>query len=86
MNTDQIKGKWTEIKGELRSKWGEITDNEFEQTKGNAAAIAGLVRQHYGDAKEDAERKVNDVINRFESAAATGSQKVKEQFRPDRKQ
>jgi uncharacterized protein YjbJ (UPF0337 family) len=53
MNKDFIAGKWNEIKGELRKTWGNITDDEFEKTKGDAQAIAGIVQQRYGLAKED---------------------------------
>ena len=28
MNADQLKGKWTQFKGELKEKWGEFTDND----------------------------------------------------------
>jgi len=30
MNWDQIEGKWKEMKGQLREKWGNLTDDDLE--------------------------------------------------------
>ncbi|UYL09349.1 CsbD family protein [Bdellovibrio sp. SKB1291214] len=68
MNKDTIQGKWNEIKGELRKTWGNITDDEFEKTKGDAQAIAGIVQQRYGLAKEDASEKVSTLMSRYAEA------------------
>ncbi|MEL6678317.1 MAG: CsbD family protein, partial [Pseudomonadota bacterium] len=48
MNIDQIKGKWTELKGEARTKWGKLTDDEIEQVAGEQEKLVGLIQQKYG--------------------------------------
>ena len=65
MNKDIIQGKWKEIKGDLRKTWGNITDDELEQTKGDATAIAGVLQQRYGIAKDDAHQKVSKVMDKY---------------------
>ena len=30
MNADQLKGKWTQFKGELKQKWGKFTDDDLQ--------------------------------------------------------
>lgn len=65
MNKDIIEGKWKEIKGDLRKAWGNITDDEWEQTKGDATAIAGILQKRYGFAKDEAESKVSRVFDRY---------------------
>lgn len=65
INSNLIKGKWTEIKGEVRKAWGKLTDDEVEKTKGDMQALAGLVQQKYGIAQEEARQKVNDLVGRF---------------------
>ncbi len=64
MNKDIIQGKWKEIKGDLQKTWGKITDDEWEKTKGDATAIAGILQQKYGFAKDEASEKVSGVMNR----------------------
>lgn len=53
MNTDTIKGKWQQIKGDLKKTWGKITDDEWEETKGDAQSVSGLIRNKYGQATDD---------------------------------
>jgi uncharacterized protein YjbJ (UPF0337 family) len=60
MNTDQIAGKWKELKGKAREKWGDITDDEWDRIEGKREQIVGLVQQKYGRAREDVEREVDE--------------------------
>ncbi|ASD63596.1 CsbD family protein [Bdellovibrio bacteriovorus] len=68
MNKDVIQGKWKEIKGDLHKAWGNITDDEWEKTKGDATAIAGILQQKYGMAKEEASEKVSSVFKSTRTA------------------
>lgn len=65
INEEILKGKWNEIKGELRSQWGRLTDDELERSKGNATSIAGLIQQRYGSKKEEVEGKLEKIVARF---------------------
>jgi uncharacterized protein YjbJ (UPF0337 family) len=60
MNWDRIQGKWKEIKGQAKQKWGELTDDELDRLQGRRDELAGLVQQKYGLAKEEAERQIRD--------------------------
>ena len=35
MNEDRLKGKWNQIKGELKKKWGKLTDDDLTYTEGH---------------------------------------------------
>ena len=65
MNQDLINGKWTEIKGEIRKMWGDVTGDELEQSKGNLTSIAGLIQQKYGHQKEEVSSKLDQIVARF---------------------
>ena len=60
MNWDQIAGKWTEMKGSVKERWGDLTDDELTKLGGKRDRLAGLIQQKYGLAKEEAERQIND--------------------------
>lgn len=66
MNQDVIQGKWTEIKGEIRKAWGNLSGDELEQTKGNLDSISGIIQQKYGQRKEDVSEKLNTIVGRFQ--------------------
>lgn len=82
MNKDIIAGKWKEIKGDLRKAWGNITDDEWEKTKGDSTAIAGILQQKYGFAKEDASEKVGKFMEKY---ASDTRENLEESEKTDRK-
>lgn len=78
MNNDTVKGKWLEVKGQILNAWGKLTNDDLDKTKGNIAEIAGLIRQHYGEAKEDVSKKLGDMFRDISSSVAEKSEEVKE--------
>ncbi len=60
MNTDEIAGSWKELTGKAREKWGELTDNELQEAKGEREQMIGLIQRKYGKGKEEAEREVDE--------------------------
>jgi uncharacterized protein YjbJ (UPF0337 family) len=81
MDNNMIQGKWTQFKGELQNAWGKLSGDELERTKGNLTAIAGLIRQHYGEAKEDLSAKLQEMFNRSGAEAADKTEEVKEDLK-----
>lgn len=65
MGNEEFKGKWTEIKGEIKTQWGKLTEDELEKTFGNLVSIAGLIQQRYGAKKEEVQDKLNAIAARF---------------------
>ena len=58
MNWDQIEGKWTELQGRFREKWGKLTDDDLTTISGKRDTLAGLLQQKYGIAKEHVEKQI----------------------------
>jgi uncharacterized protein YjbJ (UPF0337 family) len=64
MNADVLKGKWHQIKGEVKSKWGQLTDDDLERISGDAEKLVGQVQERYGYARDRARREVDDFMKR----------------------
>ena len=60
MNEDRIKGKWKQLAGTLKEKWGKLTDDALKVAEGNSEYLAGRIQERYGLAKDEAERAVRD--------------------------
>ncbi|MBC7742273.1 MAG: CsbD family protein [Bdellovibrionaceae bacterium] len=67
MNNDTLKGKWTEIKGEIQKQWGNLTGDDLDKTKGDMTAVGGLLQQKYGMAKADFHEKLSGIYSKFEA-------------------
>lgn len=59
MNWDIIQGKWKQMKGSVKEKWGELTDDEIDQIDGNKDRLAGKLQEKYGYAKDEADREID---------------------------
>lgn len=71
-NDDMIKGRWKEVKGGVRALWGELTDDELEETKGDLTSIAGLIQRKYGESKKSVQEKLDNVFRSFYDREAGG--------------
>jgi len=65
MNADILKGQWKEIKGEVKQKWGKLTDDDLTQIEGKEEQLLGLLQKRYGYAKEKAEEEYKGFISRY---------------------
>jgi uncharacterized protein YjbJ (UPF0337 family) len=59
MNWDQLEGKWKELKGKARSKWGKLTDDDLENVAGKKDVLLGRIQQRYGYKRDQAEKEVD---------------------------
>jgi uncharacterized protein YjbJ (UPF0337 family) len=57
MNRDEIKGKYEEIKGEVKQKIGETTGDRSTQAEGMVDEAKGHARQGVGKVEEKLERE-----------------------------
>lgn len=65
MNTDTFKGQWKQIKGEVKRRWGMLTDDELDQIDGNFDKLVGRIQERYGYQKDQAERELNEFITTY---------------------
>lgn len=72
MNQDVLKGKWNEIKGEIRKTWGNLTGDEIEKTKGDFKSIQGLIQQKYGDSQDSISQRLGRIVDGYAESAKNG--------------
>ncbi|ESR23704.1 CsbD family protein [Lutibaculum baratangense] len=60
MNWDQIKGQWTQYKGEAKVQWGKLTDDDLDVAAGHRDKLVGRIQERYGYEKDQAEREVDE--------------------------
>jgi uncharacterized protein YjbJ (UPF0337 family) len=59
MNSDQIAGKWKQLKGAAKQQWGKLTDDDLEYIAGSSENLAGKLQERYGIAKEEAQKRAD---------------------------
>jgi uncharacterized protein YjbJ (UPF0337 family) len=58
MNKLTIKGNWNEIKGKLKQKYGDLTDDDLIFAKGKEDELYGRLQQKLGKTKDEIKREI----------------------------
>ena len=66
MNRNILEGNWKQIRGAIREKWGELTDDELDQIAGKRDQLAGILQERYGYTQMEAEQQINDFLESWE--------------------
>lgn len=60
MNSDQLEGKWKQIKGEFKKKYGKLTDDDLKYAEGQFDKMLGKVQEKTGRTKEEIRKEIKD--------------------------
>jgi uncharacterized protein YjbJ (UPF0337 family) len=55
-----MEGKWKQMKGALKSRWGKLTDDDLDVIEGQKDQLVGKVQERYGIAKDEAQKQVDE--------------------------
>jgi uncharacterized protein YjbJ (UPF0337 family) len=54
----QFKGSWNEVKGKLKQKYGQLTDNDLAFSEGKDDELLGRLQQKLGKTKDELRREI----------------------------
>ncbi len=52
MDSDRMKGKWNQIKGDIKRKWGQVTDDDLMQAEGDMDKLIGKIQERTGEQRD----------------------------------
>ncbi|MCK9271490.1 MAG: CsbD family protein [Bacteroidales bacterium] len=61
MNKLQVKGKWNVVKGKLKEKYGDLTDDDLTYLEGQEDQLLGKLQQRTGRAKQELIDEINKM-------------------------
>ena len=62
MNNERLEGMWKQLTGQVKEKWGKLTDDDLTVIAGKRDQFVGKVQERYGIAKDKAESEVDDWL------------------------
>ena len=66
MNKDIFEGKWKQIRGEAKSWWGKLTDDDLDRAAGKFDVMAGLLQEKYGYTHQHAVDEIDKKVTEYE--------------------
>ncbi len=71
MNKDIFEGHWKTVKGQVKEKWGKLTDNDITSIEGKRDRLLGAIQKTYGYTKERAEKELSQWEKEIEETHFT---------------
>ena len=57
----RLKGNWNEIKGKLKQKYGQLTDQDLTFAEGKEDELLGRLQKRLGRAKDELRAEIEDM-------------------------
>lgn len=71
LNTQEVQGRWNQLKGKVKERWGQLTDDDLQLVSGNVDQLVGKIQQRTGEQRQVVENVLNDLLKGGEKAGAT---------------
>ena len=59
MDWNRVEGKWKQFKGQVKEKWGNLTDDDLDKIEGHRDQLEGIIQERYGIAKDQVRKDVD---------------------------
>ena len=63
MDWNRVEGNWKQIKGKVKEKWGDLTDDDMDKIAGRRDQLEGKIQERYGITKDQVRQDVDDWMN-----------------------
>jgi uncharacterized protein YjbJ (UPF0337 family) len=61
LNNWNLKGKWNELKGKLKQKYANLTDDDLMYVEGKEDELVGRLQQKLGKTSEEIKRDLEEL-------------------------
>jgi uncharacterized protein YjbJ (UPF0337 family) len=68
MNKDIVEGKWKQVRGEAKSWWGKLTDDDLDRAAGKFDVLTGMLQEKYGYTRERAEEEIDKRVAAYDTS------------------
>jgi uncharacterized protein YjbJ (UPF0337 family) len=77
MQSNEMEGKWQQLKGEVRSRWGKLTDDDIERIAGSKDKLIGALQERYGYIWDEARQMVDRYLDEHGDLRTRASEALK---------
>jgi uncharacterized protein YjbJ (UPF0337 family) len=74
MNKDVFEGKWKQIRGEAKSWWGKLTDDDLDRAAGKFDVLTGVLQEKYGYTHQHAVEEIDKRVTAYEASMKSKTQ------------
>lgn len=67
MNENILAGRWKQLRGKVKERWGKLTDDELDQIGGRRDQLVGLLQEKYGYTRKKAQEAYDDLVDELDN-------------------
>jgi uncharacterized protein YjbJ (UPF0337 family) len=76
VNQQILAGKWNEVRGKLKEKWGKLTDDDVRAFNGNVDQLVGRIQHKTGESRE----AIEDFLGRVADEGSNIATELRDQI------
>jgi uncharacterized protein YjbJ (UPF0337 family) len=77
VNTQVLQGQWNQVRGQLKKKWAQLTEDDLRFANGNIDQLVGRIQHKTGEAREAVEGFLDELTSQGASAVSQTAESVK---------
>ncbi len=78
LNQQTLEGNWNEIKGKLQEKWGQLTQDDLQNARGNVDQLVGVIQRKTGEARDRVEKFLSEAVSSGSSTVSKMAESVRD--------
>jgi uncharacterized protein YjbJ (UPF0337 family) len=78
INAQELQGQWNQVKGKVKEKWGQLTDDDVNIGSGNLDTIIGKIQSRTGEARDAIEKFFGSLTSGTASAVSGAAEKARD--------
>lgn len=59
----RFEGKWDQMRGRVKETWGDLTDDELDQTEGKWDQVVGKIKEKTGESMDAIQEKLRRLTD-----------------------
>lgn len=76
LNVQGLQGRWNQLKGELKKRWGELSEDDLRWSGGNIDQLIGRIQERTGETRDAIEKYLGQLSSETSSTVSSAVESV----------
>ena len=76
INVQGLQGQWNQLKGEVKKRWGQLTEDDLKWSGGNIDQLVGRIQQRTGENRDAIEKYLDQLTSQGSSVVSNAVESV----------
>jgi uncharacterized protein YjbJ (UPF0337 family) len=76
INVQGLQGHWNQLKGDVKKRWGQLSEDDLKWSGGNIDQLVGRIQQRTGETREAIENYLDQLTSQGSSAISSAVESV----------